>query len=288
MSIFEKYEEARASVTNRAKSIFIDLFPYIILLINVLFLIITQLYDLGLQNPFSERFFINLSVNVLSSTLCYACFVIYADKNARASNETYKSNIEVWEQASGRIRLGTLFERFLSYCKEQTDAEREEKRLALVMDHTSITVDQWNKLRVLTNKEISAKVKAKEISWKDAWYIKRAKGYIRVTAINPLIILCGVKAKTINDAGRYNNASAVKSIVSRPLTMLMTSSLLAGITPFYKGVSGGAAVFSMICSVMLIITSAFLGYSKGVSNAARANDDVKVRILFLERFEKSI
>ena len=118
MSIFEKYEEARASVTNRAKSIFIDLFPYIILLINVTFLIITQLYDLGLQNPFTERFFINLSVNVLSSTLCYACFVIYADKNAKATNVSYQSNVEVWEQASGRIRLGTLFEKFITYCKK--------------------------------------------------------------------------------------------------------------------------------------------------------------------------
>lgn len=285
---FEKYETVKTSATAKAKSIVSDFFPYIILVVNVAFLIVSQLYDLGIQNPFTPRFFINLSINVLSSTLCYACFVIYADTNARATNKAFFENKELWEESSTRLRMGSLFDKFAEYCKRMTEEEKEEKRLAIVMDNTSLSKARWDEIKNKRKKEIIEIYKSGEITKSELRYVLKAKGKIKIRPINPLVVLCGVRTKTINDAGRENTASVFKSIISRPFTMLLSSTLIAMIKPLYSGLSGGGAIFSMFCSIILIIVSAFLGYSKGVSNMEKAKEAIKIRIVFIERFEKTI
>lgn len=288
MSAFDKYEDTRNGVMTKAKRFVSDFFPYILVLLNIALMTVSNLFKVGFKNPFSEEFIINLVLNITTQTLSYGSFVAYGTAQTKATLQSYEQNLNIWGQISSRIRTGELFERFIAYCKEAVEKEREEKRISYIINHTRLSLERYEaEYKTLTRKELTKRVKSGDISLIERYYILKARGRINVKPINPLILLCGSKSDNFNDAGRAQGGSIFKSVAIKPFTMLIGSSIVAGMNCAYSGLSGGSAWFSMLCSAFLIVVSAFLGYSEGVNNVQKTSDAIKVRILFLERFEKS-
>lgn len=289
MDIFEKYDETKSNGAKAFKKILTEGFPYFLLLINIAFMVVNSLFELGVQNPFSEMAIIKTFLNCATSTMAYACFVAYGESTAKKTLKGYLENCRVWGETSDRIRTGANFEAFLAYCKEQVEKEREDIRLSYVTNHTRLSVTEFNEqYRLSTKAERWRRYKEGKITFTEYWYLNKACGNIKVKPINPLLLLCGAKLTNINDAGRAEGGNAVKTIALKPLTMLLSTIVCGSITCIYSGIADGSAVFQMFISAFLILASALMGYSSGVGNVNKTNDAIKSRIIFLERFEKSI
>lgn len=288
MDAFETYDRAAATVTDRVKKAVVDFFPYLLVLANIVFMVMNTLFSVGLQNPFNEDVISKTIINCATSSLAFACFVTYGDRRTKNTLAAYQINVREWGKASDRIRRGPHFEAFLEYCKRAVEIEREEKRLAIVTNRTRVSVSDYNaKYRNFSSKELNSEVKAGRITRREARILRVANGNIRVRPINPLLLLCGTHAENLNDAGRAEDASALKSILGKPITVILSSVLVASIHVVYGGITI-TTVYNMITYTFLILISSFLGYEKGASNARKTNEAVLNRIVFLERFEKSI
>lgn len=288
MNIFEKYDNTSDAVFNKLRGFVTDFFPYLLVLVNIIFMVVNTLYQVGFQNPFASGTLIKTLLNCATSTLSYACFVTYGENYAKRTMQGYIDNCKIWSEASTRIRTGACFEAFLQYCKDMVEKEREERRIAIIVNHTRITVEEFNKTyRGMSRADLLKAVKSGKISPREARYIKKAAGNIRVKPINPLILLCGTRLDNLNDAGRAEGGSTIKTVALKPIITLAASIIVGGISCVYTGVSDGSAVFQMLLSAFLILTSALIGYSAGYNNVVKTNDAVKSRIVFIERFEKN-
>ncbi len=287
-NVFESYDSAVATTTEKIKRAVIDLFPYLLILVNILFLVLNTLFTVGMQNPFSRDTIIKTLMSCTTSTLSYACFVTYGDRTTRKNTGSFVDNLKVWGVISERIRKGAHFEGFIDYCKAAVEREREEKRIAIITNHTRITVSDYDEIyRKMTSREIKAVVGEGKITAREAHFLRRANGNIRVRPINPLLLLCGSTVENLNDAGRARDASAVGSILARPVSVLSFSMVLAAVTCTYDGFTM-TTLYSMLTSAFMIFFSSFLGYEKGASNARKTEEAVKNRIIFLERYEKTV
>lgn len=287
MNLYEKVNEANNNLVERVKRSVTEFFPYLLILVNILFMILNTLFTVGVQNPFSRDTIIKTLINCATSTLSYACFVTYGDRHTKKHTPSFAHNLKAWGTISERIRKGSSFEAFLEYCKKAVEIEREEKRIALVTNNTRISVQQYNEIyRTMKPADIRDAAKAGVITRKEARVLNRANGNITVRPINPLLLLCGSTAENLNDAGRAQDASAIKSIAARPFSVLFFSVVLAAVTCTFDGIEM-TTVYAMISSAFMIFVSSFLGYEKGTANAAKTEDAIKSRIIFLERFEKS-
>lgn len=287
-NIFETYDSAIATTTEKIRRIVSDLFPYLMVLVNILFMILNTLFTVGIQNPFSKDTIIKTMVNCVNSTLSYACFVTYGDRVTRKNKTSFVDNLKSWATISERIRKGVHFERFIEYCKQAVEQEREEKRLNIITNHTRISVSNYTEIyRHKTAKEIKAYVKDGQITATEARFLRIANGNIRIRPINPLLLLCGSTAENLNDAGRVRDASAAASILARPVSVLIFTTILTAVTSTFLGFST-TTLYTMLSSAFMIFVSTFLGYEKGASNARKTEEAVKNRIIFLERFEKTI
>ena len=286
MSAFDKYDEASNAFTEKVKKVVVDFFPYLLMLINILFMVMNALFTVSLKNPFTPDNISKTLMNCATSTLAYACFVGYGDRTTKNNMQNYQHNLKVWGETSDRIRRGSFFEAFLVYCKTAVEEERAEKRIAIVVNNTRISLRDYTELYAkMSNSELRQQVRDGVISAHDAKYIRKANGNIRVRPINPLLLLCGSKAENLNDAGRAQDASAIKSIVGRPLTVIISSIIVESVFCVFGGWSM-ATLYNMCAYAFLIFVSCFLGYEKGASNARKTNEAVLNRIVFLERFEK--
>jgi hypothetical protein len=138
----------------------------------------------------------------------------------------------------------------------------------------------------LKPREVLKLVKTGELTLSDARYVIKANKHPRLKPINPLLILAGMKVRDINDAGR-SDTSSVKSVVFRPIPVIIMSiagSMFAG---QFIGVSDSSVFFDMLYTAGMICVSALAGHAKGTANAEKHNADIKGRVLFIERFEKT-
>ena len=71
------------------------------------------------------------------------------------------------------------------------------------------------------------------------------------------------------------------------MSVLSFSIVLAAVTCTFDGFTM-TTLYSMLSSAFMIFVSAFLGYEKGANNARKTEEAVKNRIIFLERFEKTV
>lgn len=284
--VFEKFDSNSREVMARTKSFFMRNFPYIMLLGNILFEVLTRLFRIGFTTPFTPDFWASLFINTLSSTLAFACFVFYAEKKKKDNWKDYLDNCKIWEAKSANVRLN-MFDKFLTYCKAEYERECKERRIALIVNHTQIVLSDWeNKHSKLKPREVLKLVKTGELTLSDARYVIKANKHPRLKPINPLLILAGMKVRDINDAGR-SDTSSVKSVVFRPIPVILMSiagSMFAG---QFIGVSDSSVFFDMLYTAGMICVSALAGHAKGTANAERHNADIKGRVLFIERFEKT-
>jgi hypothetical protein len=284
--IFEKFDTESRGVIDRIKRFGIEYFPYIMLVLNLVFEVLSRLYKIGFAEPFTPDFWASLFINTASSTMAYACFVFYAERKKK-ENSVYIANAQSWGEISQKVRLN-YFDEFLEYCKAQYERECRERRVALIVNHTQITLERWeNHYKALTPREIAKKVREGEITAHDAKYIKRANAPLHIKPIKPLLILAGMKVNDLNDAGR-SSTSTILSIVTRPIPVIVMSICFSMFAGTFVGVSDSSAVFDMIYTAIMIVGSSLIGYTKGVNNAEKKAEEIKARIIFLERFLKTI
>lgn len=261
-----------------------DFFPFIVLILNILLTIGSRLFSTWLENPFTPDFFIALGTNILSTMFCYTCFIRYGELNEKRCSTAYANNVERWGKMSAEVR-GNKSEEFSRYCKECEVEEREEKRHSLINNHTMISIEEYDaKYKGKNRKKIKAFVKGGELTRAEGKYINKANATHNVKPINPVLILCGVRASNINDVGRSGISHTTVSILSRPVSMFLLTTAVTMFKGTWVGVGDASAIFEMIYSAFMIVISSVLGYSSGAMSARVEHDKIKGRIYFLERF----
>lgn len=286
MNAFENYDAASTAFADKVKKAVIDFFPYLLMLANILFMVLNALFSVYLKNPFTPDNISKTLMNCATSTLAYACFVGYGDRITKKNMANYQHNLKVWGDTSDRIRRGNCFEAFLQYCKNAVEEERKEKRIALVVNNTRVSLSDYTDIfSKMSNADLLKQVADGVITRREARFLRKANGNIKVRPINPLLLLCGSRAENLNDAGRAQDASAVRSILGRPLTIILSSVIVESVFCVFSGWSM-TTLYNMCAYAFLIFVSSFLGYEKGASNARKTNEAVLNRIVFLERFEK--
>lgn len=286
--VYTKLSHTKNELMISAKNTFAETFPFIILGLNVIFAIVSKLFDTWITNPFTPSFFINLVSNILLTMLSYVCFVQYGEKIEKISTESYSKNCKAWSLISERVRINHA-EEFFTFCREQADVEREERRRAIILNKTLISYDTYlTDYKGASKSEIRKAKKQGIITARDAFYINRANSSIKIKPISPLLIFCGIKLSHPNDAGRRKISASTVSIVSRPAFMFLTTAVVMMFKGSYIGFENASVVFDMMYSVMLIILSSFFGFSAGTKSAKQELERIEARIFFLERFEKSI
>lgn len=287
MSLLEKYNDfsnkqnkAMQLITNVIR----DSLPFLILLLNIVVAVMTRLFNTDLQNPFTIDFFIELFTNTLTTMVCYSCFVKYGEKNEKLSSEAYASNLERWKKMSGEVRSQSS-DKFIKYCRKQVEIEREDIRHFYILNHTMITLEEYeSKYKRLHDEEIDKLVEKGALHRKEAKYIKRANKTRYLKPINPLLILCGVNKLNLNDVGRDGMNAATVAIITRPVYMFLLTTVVTMFSGYWKGLDGASAVFDIIYSVMMIVIASITGYSAGADAGRKEHDKIKGRIFFLERY----
>lgn len=287
MSMMDKYNKI-ASDKNKAMQVITefvkDSLPFLILFLNIVVAVTSRLFSTDLQNPFSADFFIELFTNMLTTMVCYTCFVRYGEKNEKLLSQSYASNLERWSKMSGEVRSRSS-DRFIAYCKQQVELEREDIRHFYILNYTLLSVEEYeSKYRKLSDREIDSLVAKGALHRKDARYIKKANATRYLKPINPILILCGVNKMNINDVGRDGMNAATMAIMTRPIYTFILTTVVTMFSGHWKGLDGASAVFDIIYSALLIVIASITGYAAGADAGRKEHDKIKGRIFFLERY----
>ena len=261
-----------------------DFFPFLILFLNVLLTLGSKLFKTWLENPFTPDFFISLGTNILTTMFCYVCFIKYGEDNEKLCSDTYSINVNKWSEMSGIVR-SKYSDKFIAYCKDLVNEERDERRHSYIANYTMISVETYEKeYKHKSKAEIKTLVEEGKLSPNEAKYINKANATHKVKPINPILILCGVQTKNINDVGRTGLSNSFISIISRPLSTFAITACVTMFKGTWVGIGDASAIFDMIYSVLMIVVASFAGYSSGATTAKQTHDKIKGRIYFLERF----
>lgn len=287
-NIYSQISSNQDRVKNKIRDFIYQNLIFVVLFFNISLEIVSKLYRVGFKNPFSIEFFLELSVSITTSMICYITFIPFGRHDERSKHPSFIENVTLWGKLSETVRNGhnNLFRLF---CQEQVDAEREDKRRAIIGNNTLISYDEYiSKYRGLSREEIKNLFKTGEICKKEAKAINKANGNtfinaIKVRPINPIIILSGVKRMQINDAGRSNYSYTLNWIFSRPIMIFVINALINSITTSFVG-SWQNAVLDMLLSVLTVVLASVCGFSVGANSARYENDVTKSRILFLSLF----
>lgn len=279
-TIAGKQNKAMHTITTIVK----DSLPFLILLLNIVVAVTSRLFQTGLQNPFTADFFIELFTNTLTTMVCYSCFVKYGEKNEKLESKSYASNLERWQKMSGDVRNHSS-EKFIGYCRKQVEIERAEIRHFYILNHTMLTIEEYeSKYKRLSNEQIDKLALKGELHRKEAYYIKKANKSRYLKPINPLVILCGVNRMNLNDVGRDGMSAATAAILTRPIFMFVLTTIVTMFSGYWKGIDNASAVFDIIYSALMVVISSITGYSAGEDAGRKEHDKIKGRIFFLERY----
>lgn len=261
-----------------------DFFPFLILLLNIILSLGSKLFRTWLENPFTPDFFISLGTNILATMFCYVCFIKYGEDNEKLCSDTYSINVNKWSEMSGIVR-SQYSDKFVEYCGRLVNEERDERRHSYIANYTMISVETYEKeYKHKSKAEIKTLVEEGKLSPNEAKYINKANATHKVKPINPILILCGVQTKNINDVGRTGLSNSFISIISRPLSTFAITACVTMFKGTWVGIGDASAIFDMIYSVLMIVVASFAGYSSGATTAKQTHDKIKGRIYFLERF----
>lgn len=285
--LLNKYEHIASEKNKAVQAItaFVkDALPFLILLLNIIVAVTSRLFKADLQNPFTADFFVELFTNMLTTMVCYVCFVKYGEKNEKLLSPAYIANVERWQKMSGEVRQNKSDD-FIAYCKRQVEQEREDIRSFYIFNHTMLTLDEYeSKYKRLSNDELDELVKKGELHRREARYIKRANATRYLKPINPMVILCGVNKMNINDVGRDGMSAATVSIMTRPIFMFVLAAVVTMFSGYWKGLDDASAFFDIIYSAVMVVIASITGYTAGADAGRKEADKIKGRIFFLERY----
>lgn len=284
-SAYSEIAHAANDIKARLVKGFRDNFAIVILVFNIILRVAMELFEASVENPFTIDFFIKLGTDIATTMFCYCCFISYGQKLEKATMPGYKNNCSLWASLSENVRKNKS-QQFSLFCRECAEDEREERRKAIIQNNTMISWEEFKVLRELSKKDIDKKIKNGELSRSDARQIKKAAGIIKVKAINPLLILCGVKISSLNDAGRDGINPSTISALSRPVSMFLLSAVIEMLHGAWRGISTGEEIYKMLLSVLMIVLASVMGFYSGVNAAKKEHDRIKGRIFFIEKFNQ--
>lgn len=260
----------------------------IALIVNIAISVVTQLYKIGFKNPFTIEFLMEICLTLTTTMICYGCFIPFGKQEEKKMNSSYALNVTTWARLTETVRTG-YNELFGKFCRAQLEVEREEKRRAIIGNNTIIDYATYeSEYKGKSRAYIKTLVDMGKLTTKEARAINRANGnsffnYTKVKPINPVIILSGVKANQINDAGRSDSSYTVNWLISRPFIIIVVSIITESITNTFLG-ANSSMIFNICMGALKIVMSAVLGYSAGVTAIRKDNEKIKSRILFLSLF----
>lgn len=281
--IYDDALNTKNKATNALKDKFQEYSAYIILIFNIVFNIISRLYQIGFQNPFSIEYMLDLAVNTATTMLCYCCFIPIGTQNEKAINQGYIKNMTFWGSLSEKIRTGYITP-FEAFCSEQIEVERTEKRKIIIGNLTNIPYDiYFEKYSKLEKEEITELFKKGELTKSQAKAIKKANR-VKVKPLSSSRVLSGAEYNSINDAGRKQMTYSKAFLIRKPFLIIISNIILNAVTSSLKKASFTEFIFDMLVAVLLIIIASVVGYDVGVKNVRTKNDAIKCKVLFLSKF----
>ena len=284
-NIFYNADNEKNKVVEKLKSGFQKYLILIVLLFNIALEIVSRLYTFGLHSPFSIQFFLNLSLSLVITMVCYICFIPFGYAEEQKRNLDYCKTVELWKEMSEKVRTGYL-KIFTDFCQTQVEDERKEIKKLILDNNTVISFEDYmSKYEGKTKKYINDLT---ELSSKDKKAINKANGYgflnpVKIKPINPVMVLSGRGRKSINDAGRSDKGYTFRFLTSKPIIMFITSVIMNSISTTFVG-GGKGVVLDMLLSVFQIIVSAVCGYSVGVTDFKYNLGKINNRIIFISLF----
>lgn len=255
---------------------------FIVLLFNIGLEIVIKCFQIGLNNVFTASFFVNLVISISTSMLCYICFIPLGRTDEEKRSLTYKSTMEKWESLSNKVRE-SFIELFKQFCISEVDAERNEQKKIILSNNTTIPYDTYKtEYEGKSKKELKALYNEGKISKEEFKALKKCNK-VKAKPINPLIILCGTKRTSINDAGRDEGSYALTKTLQRPVIMFVISFVVNSISTTFIG-GDNNVILDIMLSIFSIVVASVCGYTTGVNDFKHQEDRVKSRTVFLTLF----
>lgn len=271
---------------SKAKTALHDYRVYLLLAFVIIVQTLGKLYTLTLQNILTPEYLLSMATSIASTMLIYVFFAPFGSEKEIERNAGYKQNLTRWAELSAKIRDGRNA-LFSAFCKKREAEERQERRREIIENKTMTGFDEYlEKYSKLTDKALKKLLKTGDISYDEYSAYKLANNAIEIKPINPLLILCGVEHRSLNDAGREEAKGFQTWLLKRPALILITDIVIGSIHPLYNGLQNGDAIYSMILSALSTVVAAYVGYRAGVSRILEKNEIVKNRIFFIETFEE--
>lgn len=284
-NIFYSLDSGKNNITTKVKSGLQKYLIFIVLLFNIALEIVSRLYTFGIHSPFTVEFFLNLSVSLAITMVCYVCFIPFGRAEERKRNLDYDNAVNLWGELSEKVRTGFM-KLFSLFCQTQVQEEREEAKKLLLENNTMISYDEFKtKYAGKSPKHIRG---VKELSFMEKRIINKVNGFglfspVKIKPINPVTVLCGRGKKSINDAGRSDRSYTFRYLTTKPIIMFLTSAIFNSISTTFIG-GGKGVILDMLLSVFQIIVAAVCGYSVGVTDFKHSLGKINNRILFISLF----
>lgn len=255
---------------------------FIVLIFNISLEIAVKCFRIGLNNVFTASFFVNLTISISTSMLCYICFIPLGRTDEEKRSLTYESTIKKWESLSNKVRDGFI-ELFKQFCISEVDEERTEQKKMILANNTIIPYDTYKtEYEGKSKEELKALYKEGIISKEEFKALKRCNK-VKAKPINPLIILCGTKRTSINDAGRDEGSYALTKTLQRPVIMFVISFVVNSISTTFIG-GDNNVILDIMLSIFSIVVASVCGYTTGTNDFKHHEDRVKSRTVFLTLF----
>lgn len=284
-NVFTEVNAGRSKLTNSIKKTAKAYLPYILLMLNIAFRIVLQLYDPEFVNPFTLVFLLDTITSLISTMFCYLVFIPLGENNERLNSPSYKSNCARWGELSAKIRTKGLLETFRNYCREQVEVERRDIREEIIGNNTTFSYNEYiEKFSQLNDEELKALFTNGELSKDEYKAILKCNNKIKVKPISSVLILSGVAKASYNDAGRDESRYIIKWLAERPVLMVFIGIALNALDGTFIGLSHYSVIYSMVIDVLFVILASFVGYGAGEQAIRDKDDKIKNRILFIESF----
>jgi hypothetical protein len=283
-NLFSEVNAGRSKMAEGIKRTVNNYLPYLLLLLVIVLRALLEIYVPGTENPFTLVFFLDTSVSIAMTLLCYLIFIPQGEKNEKLLNTSYHQNCLEWSKLSERIRNGNFQKKFKEFCIKQIDVEREDKRREIIGNNTSLSYETYKEkyLRMSLN-DLKKEYKDGKLSKVEYKAILAANGRIKIRPINPVLVLSGVEKRSFNDAGRSESNYILLWLAKRPFVTLLFA-MVVNLLTSGKAVFDTTVFYGIILDTVTLIVAAFVGDGAGRQSVRDRNDKIKGKILFINGF----
>lgn len=259
-------------------------FPYLVMVLSLVFSVLRSLFTFGFINPFSREFWVTMFTNLATTIMTYAAFTIHGNDEYKMTNEVYKANLAAWKTYSAKVRALCPNE-FICYCRDYARDCVKRKRRASLEAYSLITWETFEeKYLNASRKSILDDYKRGKIDKSDLKGILLARRPMKTPCISATAILCGADTVAVEKLAASKRNYILEAIAVRPFSVIVFSCGISILAPVFLGANAIQIIFSAVTTAFLLCMAAFSGIRAGNSGARRENSDMKSKILFLDAF----